>query len=169
MNRRTRTKNKSIRAKRRLGGAKNTNSARMDDWRRSNIAFTNKSHTRRSIGPAYPHNTRDSPYFGKLPSTGKVLTLAALLALGSIPGSNALTKPELTRARNCVIGRGSWEYSTKTCTLPEPSPLAKDWGIGDPNISRANAKGHACVEKNGSWSKVSNLCTDSKGHPIFPY
>jgi hypothetical protein len=170
MNRRT-TKNKSIRAKRRLGGAKNitNNSARMDKWRRNiatNIATNKPSRTRR-VSTAYPHNTRDPPYSGKLPSTGKVLTLAALLALGSIPGSNALTKTELTEARNCVDGRGDWYRKTKTCTLPEP-PSAEDFGIRDPNANRAKVRGYDCVEDDGDWNRQINMCTKN-GRPIYPY
>jgi hypothetical protein len=172
MNRRKRTKNKSIRAKRRLGGTKNitNNSARMDKWRRNiatNIATNKPSRTRR-VSTAYPHNPRDSPYSGKLPSTGKVLTLAALLALGSIPGSNALTNPELTSARKCVDGRGDWYRKTKTCTLPEPSPSATDFGIGNPNANREKIRGYDCVEDDGDWYRKINMCTKN-GRPIYPY
>ena len=154
--RRTRTKtNKRIRVKRRLGGSKFTRQRQPSDttkWR-ENIGTYHQYHHNITI-PSPKIHKRLSPLSPLSPShhttsarnisTSKLLGLATLVALGSIPGSKAtLSQSALGNATKCVKHNGSWNANTLQCTgdLPTMSP----------NKQRVD-KALACVNTGGSWN-----------------
>lgn len=151
---RTAKKNKGIKVKRRLGGANySRSSSRLGpsvDWRQTignhnpNRQSKKKSPNKQSplLSPLSSHTTSTRHNLNL--STGKLLGLATLVALGSVPGSDASTQRDwLPRAVDCVRTDGSWNANTLKC-------------IGQRGLStntRRITNGLDCViNKDGSWN-----------------
>lgn len=142
MKRQTKIKNKSIKVKRRLGGSMYTQrqqtprkSSNDQHWRR--IIGYNNNNSKKSIS----HTNKQSPLLSPLSShttwtnnpripAGKLLSVAALAALGSIiPVSEAaLTRMPRTEwlplAENCVGHSGYWDARKQECTNRKSEPSA---------------------------------------------
>ena len=148
---RTRTrKNKSIKGKRRLGGSKHSNLPLqiLNDTRR-NIGIHNNA-TQRPNEPKLPlQPSRLSPHtttstMQKSLPLGKLLGLAAVVSLGSIPGSHAFTPNQ--EAIKCVQYNGSWDSNKGQCTNKSTTPSTKSNSV----IAATN-----CVTQGNSWTSGS--------------
>lgn len=89
-------------------------------------------------------------------STGKLLGLATLVALGSIPGSGAdLPRSEwLPQATDCVTHRGNWNAKQQKCTNRRPDPSTDE---------RTVLKGNECVRNGESFGPLGH-CTYTIGN-----
>ena len=144
------TKNKSIKVKRRLGGAnanKYSNSQDVSKSRR-NIGIYNTSQRPHKLHKLHklllpspsstmsPHTTSTS----KLP-LGKLVSLAALVSLGNIQGSHAFNPNQ--DAIDCVRYNGNWDSTNGQCTNKGTIPSTK---------SNSVIAGTNCVIKGNSWT-----------------
>jgi len=155
---RTSKKNKSIRVKRRLGGSRgsrrvSTHAFEADKRKTTgtyNIHNNNNNHTKSKKGLPVTESsdvvpTESRPYSGrsKIYALNKLMPLATLLALGSIPGSDALSQRDwLPKAFDCVRNDGLWNSQTLQCTGERGYSY---------NTEKVN-RGLDCVEKNGNWN-----------------
>lgn len=168
--RRTRTKtNKRIRVKRRLGGSKFTRQRQPSDTKwRENIGTYHQYHHNITIPSPKIHKRLSplSPLSQLSPShhttsarnisTSKLLGLATLVALGSIPGSKAdLPRSEwLPQATDCVTHRGNWNAKQQICTNRRPDPSTDE---------RTVLKGIECVRNGESFGPLGH-CTYTIGN-----
>ena len=118
--------------------------ARLDKWRKD-IGTTPKIPKRKSqLSPLSPPHTTSTRH--NL-STGKLLGLATLVALGSIPGSDAaLHRSEwLPQATHCVKHSGKWNAIEQKCT-GQAREASSDMGTV--------AKGLNCVKAGNSFGPL---------------
>ena len=161
---RTAKKNKGIKVKRRLGGANYSRSSRLGpsvDWRHT---ISNHNHTPNRQSKKKSPNGRSPLSLPPLPPTTstrpnlKLFTgLATLVALGSIPGSDA-SAPQRnwqSRAVDCVKTDGSWNVNRLECTGQR--------GLST-NMKRVT-KGLDCVNNYGNWNPaLGGFCQPSFKH-----